>query len=178
MRKIKWYSEENDLNEIFQNCRTTIYHFSEFDKVGYVVFNNEALENFSIIAVGKFGDKELHCKIENSFLLENRIIQNNTQRIGGIGYEYIKLNAKGYNINVVFKSIFNLSQRFDVKMEFYHIYTNILAILYIDRIQKKWYKSISDSNLEGNIEIIENLEDDFIISIFFHLHYYIQRSSS
>jgi hypothetical protein len=183
MRTIEWYSEEtenNYFNEFSSNIKFgKTYHLIENDKKGYVIYNMGYIEKGAIVAEGKFGDTEMFIKDESNFYITKRTLYFLKIKQRGLSNDANnpEIVYRRYSTTTQVKSIFTYKRKHDLAIEYYKIYTNIFAVLKANIINKKWYKNVFTSNIEGVLELYdENMNDDFIICAFFSLADYLIKS--
>ncbi len=183
MRVIEWYSEKTEEN-YFNEFSTSIklgrtYHFSENDKKGYVIYSADFTEKGQIVAIGKFGTTEIFIKDESTFFSKKLNLYLNKNEEGNFE-KIINTNSRiyrNYSVRAKEKSIFTYKRKNDLTIEYYEIYTDILAMLKANIINDKWYKNVFLNDIKGILEVNDNsLKDDFIICAFFSLAEYLINS--
>lgn len=180
MRKIEWHSEKTEENYFNDFCASIkygqTYHFYDDNKKGFVIYNTGYIENGQIVAIGKFGNTEIFIIDESTFFTKKYSIKlNKSDRVDFEKPNNYPINIyRSYSINVKEKSLFTYKRKNDLIIEYYKIYTNILATIKANKVDVKWYKNLISEPLEGVLEINDNsLKDDFIVCAFFSLAEYL-----
>jgi len=178
MCQLEWYSrniKEDNCKDIgYDNLWGTKYLLSCNDETGYILYNDTRFRADSIAAFGKFGETELILKKEGTLYNQQLNIYNNKSNIliGSIGTRFI---YKGLHLNYYAKnkSLFDKNYGFDLRFDIYTGDSNTILSMLIDRVNKKWYTNVYGAGIKGTIQLLEHPNWEFVICVFFYLHYYL-----
>ena len=183
MQRIEWYSEKVNGIAIDKIGTDKIYGrkfiISAADKNNFIVYDDNLKFKFGTIAAyGIHGTTELIMKREGSlFRRKNKIYELRTGNcIGEFFQSKFILQNVCYNVNRRTKWPFRSVQLFDSIFDITEIRSGNISHLSVNKIDRKWYYSITDKEIKGNLEITNESRNEFIICVFFFLQYYILKN--
>lgn len=180
MHTIEWYSQrikEEHCKELeFDRLKGRKYILSCGEKNGYIIYNDIGYfyRYNAILAYGKFGETELIVKKTGNWFGNSAKIYDKESG-ACIGNLSPRLTYKGLRLNSYekTKSIINKNDGVDLIFDIYSGKSKTILSMPIHKIKKKWYNNVYNTEIRGRIELDEEPNWEFIVCVFFILHYSI-----
>lgn len=184
IQELTWHTKKIS-NAFFSDIHFRVhfgrkYHLTYNGSNGYVIYKDQIIKENLNSAHAELGEVQLFLKKEGTFFKTSLNIYDAKTNcyIGKLNSDGFIINQKQYIIRRTKKSIFNRYLPFDLIFEVNDIYSNMVLLMNIDRVNKKWYRTYYMDELKGSVQFHNNTTNEIILATFFCLHDEIQTLNS
>ena len=184
MQLLSWYTKPIG-NTFFSDIHFRVhygrsYQLSLDGSTGYIIYAGQTIKRNEKLAHAMLGETQLFLKREGDFLKSVFNIYDYTTNlyVGKINRLGFVINGIPYTVRQTKKSIFmNRQLPCDLRFEVGSIYRDMLLLMDIDRVDKKWYKGIYWQELKGTAELQQTIPKELILATFFFLQDVIEANT-